>query len=247
MTKLDHVLDHVEVLPGPADVAELAAKVVRETADRAQRLRGTFALILAGGSTPKALYERLAADPGPIDWSRVTILQGDERCVGPEHADSNYRMARAALLDRVPIDPARVHRIRGELGPDAAAQAYDGILRATGPADLALLGMGADGHTASLFPGHDFSRDAGKLAVPALAPAGFAIPERVSLTLEALGRSTMILALITGADKAPAFARVRRERGGPPGDDALPMSRVRPGVRFLTDRAAAGAGAGTGA
>lgn len=236
-----NALDRFDILPTPADVAEHAAGIVRDAADRAQRLRGAFTLILAGGSTPKALYERLAADGGNVDWSRVTILQGDERCVGPEHPDSNFRMARAALLDRVPIDPARVHRIRGELGPDAAAQAYDAILRATGPADLALLGMGADGHTASLFPGHDFGPDGGRLAVPAVAPAGFAIPERVSLTLEALGRATQILALITGADKASALARVRRERAGPAGPDALPMSQVRPGVRFITDRAAAGA------
>lgn len=237
--------DHFDILPAPANVADEAAKLVRETADHAQRQRGSFTLILAGGSTPKALYERLASEPGPIDWSRVTILQGDERCVGPDHADSNYRMARAALLDRVPIDPARVHRIRGELGPTAAAGAYDGILRATGPADLALLGMGADGHTASLFPGHDFARDAGKLAVPAAAPAGFAIADRVSLTLEALNRSTLILVLITGADKAAALARVRRERLSTAGNDALPMSRVRRGVRFLLDVAAAGTAAGT--
>lgn len=242
-----NTLDQFDILPAPADVAHEAARLVRETADRAQRLRGSFTLILAGGSTPKALYERLASDPGPIDWSRVTVLQGDERCVGPDHADSNYRMARAALLDRVPIDPARVHRIRGELGPAAAAEAYDGILRATGPADLALLGMGADGHTASLFPGHDFARDAGKLAAPATAPAGFAIAERVSLTLEALNRSALILALITGADKATTLARVRRERAGPAGHDALPMARVRPGVRFLLDAAAAGAAAGAAA
>jgi 6-phosphogluconolactonase len=114
---------------------------------------------LAGGSTPRAAYALLATEEfaARVDWSRVHVLWGDERCVPPDDPDSNYRMAREALLDKIPIPTENVHRIRGELPPDEAAAAYqaelEAVLGAGGRFDLVLLGMGVDGHTASLFPG----------------------------------------------------------------------------------------------
>ena len=120
---------------------------------------GRFVVALAGGSTPRATYSLLASSEfaAQVDWLRVHVLWGDERCVPPNHRDSNYRLAREALLNRVPIPNANVHRIRGELPPAQAAATYESELETTlgadGRFDLILLGLGTDGHTASLFPG----------------------------------------------------------------------------------------------
>jgi 6-phosphogluconolactonase len=133
-----------------------AADFIREEAIEAVAQRGRFAVALSGGNTPKPIYERLAKAAG-IDWTRVQIFFGDERCVLPEDKRSNYNMARAALLDRAPIPPANVHRMRGEEEPETAAADYAGDLKSAlgvdGRLDLVLLGLGDNGHTASLFPG----------------------------------------------------------------------------------------------
>src|SRR5699024_4642592 len=119
---------------------------------------GEFSVALAGGNTPKSLYELLAGDAfrDQIEWSKVSIYFGDERAVPPDHPDSNYAMARGALLSRVPIPEDNIHRMRGEIDPEDAAIEYGRVLKSTygdhGGLDLVLLGMGDDGHTASLFP-----------------------------------------------------------------------------------------------
>src|SRR5467141_4191015 len=133
------------VLANEEEVAEDAA------ADIAQALRdGARSLVLAGGTTPRRCYELLARLD--VEWGRVTVLFGDERCVRPDNPDSNYRMAREALLDRTA--PATVHRMPAELGPDEAAGLYSHVVASVAPLDIVLLGIGEDGHTASLFPGH---------------------------------------------------------------------------------------------
>lgn len=211
--------------------------------------RGRFVVVLAGGSTPKSLYQLLAALPaGQLDWSRTVVLFGDERCVGPDHLDSNYRMAKESLLGRVPIPAGNVHRILGEDGPRKAAARYDGVLRqlfssvaaADAPIDLALLGMGADGHTASLFPGRDFSADANLLAAAAVAPPESPVRDRVTMTLPAFAASARIVMLTVGAGKRQMVGRILAAAKTRP-DPILPSSLLtcRGEVEWIVDRAAA--------
>ncbi len=181
------------VFPNVDDLAARAADIV---ADRI-RVAPATRLVLAGGTSPKKTYAALAGMPLP--WGRVTILFGDERCVPAWDPDSNYRMAAETMLQKV--HPATVHRIPAELGPDAGAAAYAPIVAAA-RLDLVLLGIGPDGHTASLFPGD-----------PALGADGYAAgvhrapkppPERVTLTLRALREAERVIVLVSGADKIDA-------------------------------------------
>lgn len=202
------------------DVAAAAA------AEIAEALRdGARNLVLAGGTTPRRCYELLAELD--VEWGRVAILFGDERCVPPGDPESNFLMAKEVLLDRVA--PATVYRIPAELGPDEGADLYAEAVANAAPLDLVLLGVGEDGHTASLFPGH-----------PALKAGGLTVgvrgapkppPERVSLTLEALGAAGRVIILATGAGKADAVARAKRGE--------VPSGMV-PQARWLLDRAAGG-------
>ncbi|HEY4887955.1 MAG TPA: 6-phosphogluconolactonase [Candidatus Dormibacteraeota bacterium] len=208
------------VLESAEDVASAAA------ADIAEALRdGARSLVLAGGTTPRRCYELLSRME--VDWGRVSILFGDERCVRPDHPDSNYRMAREALLDRV--SPATVYRMPAELGPDEAAGLYAHVVAAVAPLDVVVLGVGEDGHTASLFPGH-----------PALNATGLAVgirdspkppSQRVTLTLAALQAARRVIILATGAGKADAVAKAKRHE--------VPSGMIA-GARWLIDRAAAG-------
>jgi 6-phosphogluconolactonase len=208
------------VLDSPEDVAAAAA------ADIAEALReGARSLVLAGGTTPQRCYELLSHMD--IEWGRVTVLFGDERCVPPDHPDSNYRMARESLLGRV--SPATVHRMPAELGPDEGAGLYAHIVASLAPLDVVTLGVGEDGHTASLFPGH-----------PALKATALVVgirdspkppPQRVTLTLPALQRARRVIILATGAGKADAVARAKRRE--------VPSGMIA-GARWLIDRAAAG-------
>jgi 6-phosphogluconolactonase len=209
-----------QVLATPEEVARAAADQIVVALNG-----GARTLVLAGGNTPKRCYELLAG--AEVKWGRVTVLFGDERCVPPDHPDSNYRMAREALLDRVA--PATVHRIAGELGPDEAAAAYDSLVGALAPLDVVLLGAGEDGHTASLFPGH-----------PEVQAKGWAVgvrnapkppPDRVSITLAALQGARHVIVLATGSGKADAVAKARRGE--------VPSGMIA-GALWLIDRAAAG-------
>ena len=185
------------------DLDELARSAAGLVADGLRA--GARTLVLAGGSVNIRTYEFLGREPG-IAWGRVTALFGDERCVRPDHPESNYGQVREALLDRAA--PASVHRMPGELGPDEGARAYEEVLGRVGPLDLLLLGMGPDGHTASLFPGN-----------PALEARGLVVgvrdapkppPERISLTLPAIRAARRILILAAGEDKAEAVVRASR-------------------------------------
>ena len=208
-----------------------------EVADRlAEAAAAGSHFALSGGSTPKRAYE-LAAERD-IDWSAATAWFGDERCVPPEHPDSNYGMAATALLERLPEERRpRAMRIEGERGHDQAASAYEALLReelGNHPRlDLALLGLGPDGHTASLFPGGDAVNEAERWVVAARAPSLDAW--RMSLTLPVLNTGRRVIFAVTGADKADALARVRS------GDDDLPAARVvGDRVEWIVDAAAAG-------
>jgi len=213
-------LSEFTVLATAEEVAEAAA------AEIADVLRGgAQTLVLAGGTTPKRCYELLAELD--VQWGRVTVLFGDERCVPPDHPDSNYRMVKESLLDRVA--PATVYRMPAELGPDEGADAYAEVVANVAPLDLVLLGVGEDGHVASLFPGHPLLRASGLTAGIRDSPKP--PPERVTLTLEAIRDAGRVLIIATGAGKAGAVALARR--GETP-------SGMIAGARWLIDRAAAG-------
>jgi 6-phosphogluconolactonase len=170
----------------------------RAVADLLVRARGSIAL--AGGSTPKRAYE-LARERG--DWTDITFWFSDERCVPPDDERSNYGMAKAALLDHVEL--GEVHRIRGELGGEAAARVYEELLKGV-QIDLCLLGIGPDGHTASLFPKAP-SLDVLDRVVVAAEPGLEPFVERVTFTLPAIASAVDVVYLVAGADKADAVAR----------------------------------------
>ena len=193
MTTAPHVFDDADALASA--VAELVAHEVRAAR--------TLRLALAGGTTPLRAYERLARMDLP--WGRTSVFFGDERCVPADHPDSNYKAAHQALLGR--IAPLAVCRIPGELGPDVAAELYEPLVLAH-PLDMVLLGIGPDGHTASLFPGHPALRAGGHVVGVRGAPKP--PPDRVSLTLHALREARRVVILVAGADKRDAYARARR-------------------------------------
>jgi 6-phosphogluconolactonase len=213
-------------LPGRA-----AARIALELTS-ALGARGRASLALAGGTTPKATYEALANLP--LDWSNIDVFFGDERCVPPDHSDSNYRMAKAALFDHIAIGADRIHRMQGELGDrDAAARAYEREL--PDALDVVVLGIGEDAHTASLFPGAAALGEQVRLVLPVIGPKP--PPERLTLTPPALRAARLCLMLASGAGKA---ASVRRALVDPIDISAVPSQLARQGVWFL-DRGAAAA------
>lgn len=222
---------HFEILADADAVAGEAARAILTSAARAISARGRFRVVLAGGTTPLAAYRRLAREDA--GWDAWAVYFGDERCLPPDHAERNSLAARTALLDLVPIPRGQVHPIPAELGPDAAAAAYARTLASARPFDLVLLGMGEDGHTASLFPGRGEFGDA--LVIP-VREAPKLPSERVSLTPRALGDCREMLILVTGAGKREALAAWRS------GSD-LPVARAADAgrARVLVDRDAAGA------
>jgi 6-phosphogluconolactonase len=199
-------------------VAELCRAIVAE--------RGACHLVLAGGRTPKRCYALLRTMDLP--WPALHIWFGDERCLPPGDPGRNDSMADAALLAHVPVPAAQVHRIPAEQGPQAAAEAYAALLAAAPPMDVVLLGMGEDGHTASLFPDHPALED-DRPAVP-VRGAPKPPPERVSMGYSVLNAAHHRLILITGKDKADALARIRS-------GERLPVSRLA-ASEWLIDREA---------
>ncbi len=214
----------------PEQLAEGAARHVLERARAAVAARGAFRLVLAGGTTPRRTYELIAARGA--GWERWHLYFGDERCLPPGHPERNSEMVHAALAGRVPIPRDQVHPIPAELGPGVAAAQYRALLSGTPTFDLVLLGVGEDGHVASLFPGRPL---AGSRTVIPVFDAPKPPPERVSLALGALADSREILYLVAGAAKRAAVEAWRR-------GDPLPVSALpdRPGDRAFVDRAAWG-------
>jgi 6-phosphogluconolactonase len=233
--------EHVEVYPDPAAMMRAEAERVVTLTAAAIAEHGRCSLALAGGSTPRPLYELLATPrfASRIDWSRVHLFWGDERCVLPEHPDSNFRMAREALLDRVPVPWGQVHRIAGEEEPGVAAHMYENTLRAhfgvaDGPPirtfDLVLLGMGTDGHTASLFPGTPALAEDRRWVVPNRADAS-RDQWRITLTPVALNASRAVTFLVAGDAKAERIWEVLE---GPPHAPRLPVEQIHPANGDLT-------------
>jgi 6-phosphogluconolactonase len=214
----------VIVVPDGLALADMAAERIEDLAVAATPLVPAT-ISLAGGSTPRKAYQRLGSRCAP--WARLRIFFGDERCVPPEDEGSNYRMVREALLDRVPLLPEQVHRIPGELEPDDAATAAEADLRAEFPdvttprLDLCVLGIGVDGHTASLFPGGPELDATDRLMVPVHRPE-LPQPWRVSMTLRLINASRRVMFVADDAAKAEVVARAIA------GDPDIPAGRVRP-------------------
>ena len=218
-----------------AALARLAAEWLAAEIRVAVALRAACALALAGGGTPRPVYEALAERPleDPVPWDRVQVFFGDERAVPPDNPESNFRMASEALLQRVPIPGPNVHRMEAEaVDADAAAARYAGLLPQA--LDVLVLGVGADGHTASLFPGSPALRERSRRVVPATSPKP---PQRrLTITPPVIAAARRIVVLAAGSDKAGPVARALKAAGTP---DEVPARLARDGVWFL-DRAAAG-------
>lgn len=219
---------------GFAGVPELQADAVariRSVAHGATIARGVFRIVLAGGNTPRSVYELLRK--AITDWTKWQVYFGDERCAPANDPQRNSRMAREALLDHVPIPRANVHAIPAEAGPIDGAAQYARVLHAVGGFDLVLLGLGEDGHTASLFPGHGWGAHTDSPDVLAVFNAPKPPPERVSLSAQRLSRARDVLFLVEGAGKRNAIAAWKR-------GDAIPAASIAPeaGVDVLLDAAA---------
>ena len=267
----------IETFPTADALADAVARHVADCAKEAIAARGRFTVALSGGSTPRAAYSRLATLASPLstfdsrlstsdsglstldsrlsspDWKLFHITWGDERCVPPDDPESNYRMAKEALLDRVPIPPENIHRIRGEDDPEKTAANYEEELRvllgchperqrrvtrgATDTLDLVLLGLGEDGHTASLFPGQPAVHETERWVTTALAPDKKLW--RVTLTPPILNAARNVTFMVAGASKA---ARLQQVLEGPFTPDLLPAQTIRPThgqLTWMLDEAAA--------
>jgi 6-phosphogluconolactonase len=227
-------IPEIKVFPTPPLLAEEAANRIVAQAAEFMALQERFAIVLSGGSTPKTLYELLASPAyrDQIDWTRMHVYFGDERCVPPEHPDSNHRMASEALLNHVPIPGDNVYRIRGEIDPEAAATEYGQLLKErfgdAGP-DLVLLGMGDDGHTLSLFPGTAALQETRHRCVSNFVEK--LNVWRITLTAPFVNRAAQILVLVAGAGKAP---RVQEVLEGEKAPQRNPIQLIDPASGRLT-------------
>ncbi|HLU10134.1 MAG TPA: 6-phosphogluconolactonase [Oceanobacillus sp.] len=238
----------VRVYQNAGQVNRALAERFASISSKAIAARGRFVVCLAGGNTPRGAYELLTTPEytALVDWQSAYVFWGDERCVPPESMDSNARMVREALLNHVPVPVNQVHRIRGEIDPIQAAEEYDKTLRdffrnrmQSGKPrfDLVLLGMGVDGHTASLFPGADALREDKKWAVAHQVKT--LNTWRVTLTPAALNAASNVIFLVMGADKADTVKRVLE---GEPNPEELPAQIIKPengNVLWLLDEHAA--------
>ncbi len=249
----------IQSFPSAEALADAVARHIVSLAADAISATGRFTLALSGGSTPRAAYTRLATNDlaRKVEWSLIHVLWGDERCVPPDDPRSNYRMAKEALLDRVPIPPEQIHRIRGEDEPQEAAADYEDELRSllrmtpssAAPSarpersegmtglDLVLLGLGEDGHTASLFPGQPAVHEAEYWVMAVPAPTGDMW--RITLTPTVLNLARNVTFVVSGASKSQPLAQVLE---GPFTPDLLPAQAIRPGhgrLTWMVDEAAA--------
>jgi 6-phosphogluconolactonase len=235
------------VLPDQAALAEAGAQRFVALAQAAISAHGRFSVALSGGSTPRGMYERLAQPPhrDAIDWPNVYIFWGDERYVPPDDAESSFRMAREALLAHVPLPAANIYPVPTVGGtPEAAAKAYAETINAFFGAapphfDLILLGMGPDGHTASLFPGAPELTAPGGDLVVVVYNAPKPPPTRLSFTLRLINDAANVIFMVAGADKAPTLREVLH---GPLQPARLPAQSIQPAhgaLVWLVDTAAA--------
>lgn len=233
----------IHVVPDLKAVAADAAERIVRLAQDAIAQRKTFSIALSGGNTPKVLYELLATAPYStrIEWKKWEIYFGDERCVPPDHPESNYGMAAKSLLNRVPIPPTQIYRMKGELDPQTAAIEYGRTMKekfGDGGMDLVLLGMGDDGHTASLFPQTEALKETHHRCVANFVPK--LNVWRITLSAPFINRARNVIVLLSGESKAK---RVEEVLQGPKNPAHLPIQMIEPtsgNLLWLLDAAAAG-------
>jgi 6-phosphogluconolactonase len=238
----------IRILADGAAIAKRVAEEFVQAAAAAVKEKGSFTVALAGGSTPKTLYGLLVNEPtlkALVPWDRMYLFFGDERNVGPDHADSNFRMATEAMISKAPIKPEQVTRIKGEYkDTEKAAAEYEQALRAGFTLregqfprfDLVLLGMGNEGHTLSLFPGTKALHETQRIV--ARNWVGKLFTERITLTAPAVNNAALVVFMITGADKALALKGVLE---GPYEPEQLPAQMIQPAngkLEWLVDTAA---------
>lgn len=219
----------VKIVPDNATLARTAAQEFHSQAETLVGQRGRFSVALSGGNTPRSVYSLLAAEHKELPWHGIHVFFGDERHVPPDDADSNFRMARETLLSKVPIPEQNVHRIRAELDAAEAARQYDDELRKffhlvdnDWPGfDLVLLGLGDDGHTASLFPGSSALTDLTDRVTANWVEKLHTF--RITLTIPVLNHASEVLFLVSGGNKAQVLSEVLR-----PGANKYPAQRVQP-------------------
>ncbi len=238
---------HVAIYPDIDTLSHEAANYVVRIASKSIATHGRFTIALSGGSTPRKLYSLLGDEPyqSQIDWALVEIFWSDERCVPPESEDSNYRMAQEALLNKVPIPPSQIYRMPADYDDrDAASYAYTLDMQQTFGTDsipsfdLVQLGMGPEGHTASLFPHQPSLKELQRLVMPVMVPKP--PPPRLTFTPRLLNAATHILFLVTGAEKQDAVQAVLEGEYQP---DEYPAQIIRPTkgeTTWMLDAAAAG-------
>jgi len=261
----DIVQRDLRILTNLDAIAKRVAQEFVQAATAAVSEKGSFSVALSGGSTPKALYSLLANDAGlraQLPWDKMYFYFGDERSVGPDHADSNFRMANETMLSKVPIKPEQVFRVKGEYkDTEKAAQEYDEALRSSFKMsngkigegktaggkiaegqfprfDLVLLGMGNEGHTASLFPGTKALHETKRIAVRNWV--GKLYTDRITLTAPAINNAARVIFMVTGADKALALKGVLE---GPYEPEQLPAQMIQPSngqLLWLVDTTAGG-------
>jgi 6-phosphogluconolactonase len=244
-----HLQINYYVEPDTEALARRAAQYFVEMAGEAAEAQGRARIAISGGSTPKAVFEALADPSQPwrlrMPWQKLDLFWVDERCVPPDNSESNYRMTREALLDHVPLKPEQIHRIEGELEPEAAALRYESELRSsfrleeTGSPrfDLVALGMGGDGHTASLFPNTEVLHEFGRLVAPNHVPQKDAW--RITLTWPVINYARSVFFLVSGQEKAATLKEVLT---GPHDPERYPSQLIWPSSGILTlilDKAAA--------
>ena len=240
----------VRILTNTDAIARRAAQDFLQSATQTVSEKGSFTVALSGGSTPKALYSLLATDAAlrsQLPWDKMYMYFGDERSVGPDHADSNFRMATETMLSKVPIKPEQVFRIKGEYkDTEKAAQEYEQVLRTSFKIaegqfprfDLVFLGIGNEGHTASLFPGTQALLETKRLAVRNWV--GKLYTNRITLTAPVINNAARVIFMVTGADKALALKGILE---GPYEPDQLPAQLIQPpngNLVWLVDTVAGG-------
>lgn len=241
-------LREIQVFDDVAALARAAAEEVIRVLSDAARNQGRATIALSGGSTPKALYRLLADDPfrGRMPWSAIHFFWGDERHVPPDHEESNYRMVREAMLDLVPVPPENVHRIRAEeKDAERAATEHEAELRsffalkagAWPRFDLVLMGLGPEGHTASLFPGSPAITESSRLVVAPWVEAHDTF--RITMTPPVFNHGAEVLFLVSGEEKAPAVHAVLEGERDPGLVPAQVVSPVEGKLLWMLDRAAA--------
>ena len=237
-------LGRLDVYPNADELATALADLFADEAETAQTERGAFYVALAGGTTPTAAYQLLASDAYAerISWNDVYVYFGDERCVKPDDPLSNYKTAFDALLSHVPIPTGNVHRMKGEIDPAEAATEYAAILREdlddALAFDLVMLGLGKDGHTASLFPGTDPTTDAERLVRGTYSTA--TQNNRLTITPTIINGARKVAVAAAGADKSTALATAREGAYNPTACPAQIIDPVKGDLIWLVDELAAG-------